>query len=272
MDAGFSSIPAPAASIALSIVIPAYNAAAHIGTVVAAVRAKAPAGAEILVVDDGSDDGTADHAERAGALVLRHAGNRGKGAALQTGFAHALSRGARAVMTLDADGQHDPEEIPMLFSVHQGQPEALVIGVRSFDPALMPRRSRIGNHISTYFISIFSGRQHRDTQSGFRVYPAALLSRVRLTTRRFETETELILWAAKTRTPLCQVPIRTIYHGPGPGPEHGAPEGEGETAPAHATHFRTFEDTLRVLRLVIGSPFWREEAPQANPQPKLETT
>lgn len=250
------------------ILIPAYNAAGTIAAVVASARAVGP---KVLVVDDGSTDQTGAEAAAAGAIVLRHAGNRGKGAALQTGFAYAVQRGAQAVLTLDADGQHDPAEAAKLLAAAAATPGSLVIGVRSFDPAVMPRRSRIGNQISTFFISHFARRPHRDTQSGFRLYPRRLLT-APLRTRHFDTETELVLWAAKLGVPLCEVPIQTIYHGHnqghdrGPGPD-AAPAMAGSAAgtdagPApgtavHKSHFRNWEDTLRVIRLVIGSPWWR---------------
>lgn len=234
------------------IVIPAYNTESSVGHVVAVARR---GGLPVVVVDDGSQDRSAAAAEAAGATVLRHPHNRGKGAALQTGFAWSLARGATAVLTLDADGQHDPAEIPALLAAHAADPAALVIGVRSFDPALMPRGRRIGNTISTFFISRFAGRPHRDSQSGFRIYPRDLLLRVPLGTRRFETETELLLWASKLRVPLREVPIQTIYR----------PE-------AYVTHFRTLEDTLRVLRLVVGSVVWRTDALPPCPLPKMEAT
>lgn len=263
----------PAALGTLTL-IPAYNAAGSIAAVVEKAHA---IGAPVLVVDDGSSDATGEEARRAGATVLRHARNRGKGAALQTGFAYAAARGAQTVLTLDADGQHDPAEAGKLLAAAATHPDSLIIGVRSFDPALMPRRSRIGNQISTFFISRFAGRPHRDTQSGFRVYPRRLFT-MPLRTRRFDTETELLLWAAKLGVSLCEVPIQTIYHGhgPGPGPEQepvaarreatdllstAAPAPALSAEPAvHTSHFRNWEDTLRVIRLVIGSPWWRTEA------------
>jgi hypothetical protein len=144
------------------------------------------------------------------------------------------------VLTLDADGQHDPAEIPALVEAHQREPRALVLGVRRFDDGAMPRRSRTGNRISTYWISRFAGRPHRDTQSGFRVYPRALFAGPPLRSRRFETETELLLLAAKLGVPLVEVEVQTIYH------RGGSP-----------THFRDLSDTLRIMRLVMGSPWWR---------------
>ena len=226
------------------VLVPAYNAGSTVGDVVAGIVAK---GLPVLVVDDGSTDDTAAKAQAAGATVLRHPQNRGKGAAIQTGFAYAQKLGAVALLTMDADGQHDTAELDSLLLAHQRHPDSLVIGVRSFDPKVMPRRSRIGNRISTFWISLFAKREHHDTQSGFRIYPARLFA-LPLRTRRFDTETEILLWAAKLNVPLIEVPIATIYHG------------------GHRSHFRNWEDTLRVLRLVICSPLWRVD-PEAGTMP-----
>lgn len=272
------ALPSPAAADSrdLWIVIPAYNAEATVGAVARAAR---HSGLPVLVVDDGSSDGTGHEAEAAGVAVLRLSQNLGKGGALRSGFAYALHRGARAVLTLDADGQHDPAEIPALRAAHLREPQALIIGARSFDPALMPRRSRVGNHISTFFISLFAGQRFRDTQSGFRVYPAQLLRRAPLRACRFEIETELLLWGSKLGVPVREVSIATIYHrAPAPATEIVTAEG---AAPAHRTHFRNVHDTLRILRLVIGSPLWRAPQPPSEPmadaaaalsQPKMEAT
>jgi len=217
------------------IAIPCYQGARTVGDVVRGARLS---GLPVVVVDDGSTDGSGAEAERAGATVLRHHANRGKGAAIATAFAFARNQGATAVVTMDADGQHDPAEIAKLVAAHRRQPGSLVIGVRSFAPEDMPRRSRIGNRISTWWISRFARRPHRDTQSGFRVYPKALFGDVALKTTRFETETELLLVAAKRGIELVEVEIATIY------------------GPDRVTHFHGFKDTMRVLRLVITSPIW----------------
>src|SRR5689334_10887027 len=168
----------------ISAVIPAYHAERSIADVVAGVRAAGLS--DVIVVDDGSDDATAALAERAGARVLRHQRNRGKGAALWTGFAAA--RGAQSVLTLDADGQHDPAEIPRLVTAAREHPEALVIGARTLSREAMPGRSRLGNHVSTFFLARFTGEPLSDSQSGFRVYPRMLLDRVTPHARRFDAE------------------------------------------------------------------------------------
>jgi glycosyltransferase involved in cell wall biosynthesis len=213
-------------------VIPAYRAERTIGDVVAGVRAAGIR--EVLVVDDGSRDATAALAERAGARVLRHARNRGKGAALWTGFAAARQAGAQAVLTLDADGQHDPAEIPRLLIASRAQPNALVIGARTISRESMPGRSRLGNHVSTFFLARFTGEPLSDSQSGFRVYPSALLERVVPRARRFDAETELLLAAVTNGHPVLEVAVRTIYQD------------------GNRTHFRNVSDTMRIIVLVLG--------------------
>jgi hypothetical protein len=216
------------------VVIPCFQGATSVGKVVRGAKAS---GLPVVVVDDGSTDDSSGVAEAAGATVLRHPVNRGKGAAIASGFVYAKQIGAAAVLTMDADGQHDPAEIGKLVAAHVAEPRALVVGVRSFAPEDMPRRSRIGNRISTWWISRYAGRTHRDTQSGFRLYPRALFD-VPLISTRFETESELLLRAAKLELPLQEVPIRTIYD------------------VNHASHFHGFRDTMRVIKLVFFSPLW----------------
>src|SRR5688572_28153270 len=138
----------------IAIAIPCYQGARRVGEV---VRGALQSGLPVIVIDDGSTDDSARVAEEAGALVLRHPGNQGKGAALATAFAWASRSGVRAILSMDADGQHDPSEIPALVAAHRSQPRAVVIGTRSFAPEDMPRRSRIGNTISTWWISKFAG-------------------------------------------------------------------------------------------------------------------
>ncbi len=221
----------------IAALIPCFEGAGKVGRVIAEVRAVAPA-LPIVVVDDGSTDESAKIAEAAGAIVLRHAQNQGKGAALQTGFAWANQHGYTGVLTLDADGQHRAAEIPALLALHAAHPTALILGVRSFDPAKMPRRSRIGNRISTWWISRFAGHPFSDTQTGFRVYPVSLVSSLPLRTSRFDTETEILLWAARRGTPIVEHSIATVYDRD------------------HVSHFHGFSDTMRVIRLVLFSPLW----------------
>ena len=220
--------------------IPAYNCEASITSVVERTLAQ---GLEVLVVDDGSGDGTVAAAREAGAEVLEHLHNRGKGHALWTGFARAMERGASHVVTLDGDAQHDPAELgALLRHLPDGD---LVVGRRRLDPRQMPATRLFGNLVSSFWISIFCGRLLPDTQSGYRVYSRRLLEKIPQNGGRFETETEILVRACRLGAEVRWVPIATIY--------------ETGLAP-HKTNFITFPDTLRVMDVVLRSPWYPKRA------------
>ena len=213
--------------------IPAYRAEATLGAVVEATRAVLP---QVLVVDDGSGDDTPGVAARAGAEVLRLERNRGKGSALRAGFARALEAEARAVVTLDADGQHDPAEIPRLLEAWQATGAALVIGSRAHLLAEMGSLRRFGNRFSRFALSRFAGISVPDGQSGFRLYDARLLRRVRLVGTRYEMESEVIVRAARAGFGVESVPVRLARV-----------EGTG------TSHFRPWRDTARICAAVVAA-------------------
>ncbi len=185
--------------------IPAYNEAAHIGEVVRGALEHLP----VLVVDDGSTDDTAAIATRAGATVISHPTNRGKGAALITGFGWALDRGCEAVITLDADGQHDPIEIPVFLAAWARGEGDLIIGYRDFKQ--MPLARRWANTIGTWLFSRAMGQPIRDNQSGYRLLTRRALETLQLGGGRFETEVDMIAQAVTGGLRLGWVPIQTIY-------------------------------------------------------------
>jgi 2-polyprenyl-6-methoxyphenol hydroxylase-like FAD-dependent oxidoreductase len=194
------------------IVIPVFNEAATVADIVERARLHGP----VLVVDDGSTDGTGARAAAAGAEVIPLGARRGKGAALRRGFAEARRRGVARVVTLDGDGQHDPDEIPRLLKVAIEQPDALVIGGRLAGLAELPGRvipaGRLAAlRVAGFFIDWLSGAPVADTQSGFRVYPASLLSAVSPRRGGFVLETEMLLRAADRGTSLREVPITPIH-------------------------------------------------------------
>ena len=194
------------------IVIPAHNEAATIADIVERARLHGP----VVVVDDGSTDGTGARAAAAGAEVVSLGARRGKGAALRRGFAEALRRGAARVVTLDGDGQHEPDEIPRLLKVAVEEPDAVVIGGRLAGLAEAPARvipaGRLAAlRVAGFFIDWLSGAAVADTQSGFRVYPASLLSAVRPRRGGFVLETEMLLRAADRGTSLREIPITPIH-------------------------------------------------------------
>ncbi len=189
--------------------IPCLNEAGHIAAVVRGVRLYLPS---VFVVDDGSSDGTAPAAEAAGAQVLRHSTNRGKGAALATGWAEARRRGFRWVLCLDGDGQHDPADIPALL-VRAAQTGAeLVVGNRFYNGhAEVPLLRRAVNRWMSRQLSRLAGAVLPDTQCGFRLLDLELHRRLELATRRFEIESELLVAALAAHARVEFVPIRAIY-------------------------------------------------------------
>jgi glycosyltransferase involved in cell wall biosynthesis len=186
--------------------IPAYNEASAISAVVTRARSYLP----VLVVDDGSRDETVSRAETAGAHVLRQVPNQGKGKALRAGFRQALSEGYDAVLTLDADGQHDPDEIPLFIEAYrQGQPH-LVIGKRTFKE--MPLVRRLANTLGTTLFSWAMRQPVLDNQSGYRLISRQVMeSCLSSQEEGFEFEVEMIVVCARQGLRMAWVPIRTIY-------------------------------------------------------------
>jgi glycosyltransferase involved in cell wall biosynthesis len=216
----------------VAALIPAYDAAATVGDVVRGVRAHV---ARVVVVDDGSRDGTAAAAVAAGAEVVRHAGNRGKGAALLTGLAHLGDAGVARALTLDADGQHLAAEVPALLAAADAAPGALVVGVRRKAGHTIRAANRFGNWVADRLMTAIAGRSLPDTQSGFRVYPVAATLALGARGERFDFETEILLRAARAGMPLVGVPVAVHY----------PPVAE------RVSHFRPAVDTLRIIRTVL---------------------
>jgi glycosyltransferase involved in cell wall biosynthesis len=189
-------------------VIPAYNEAGHIETVVRLTARHLP----VLVVDDGSTDRTAALAKGAGAFVLRQIPNQGKGAALRRGFRHAIDAGCCAVVTLDADGQHDPDEIPKFLAAFGANPAELIVGARDY--AAMPLVRRWSNTVGRWAFSWALGRRIPDNQSGYRLVGRRLMQDLLESEESgFEFEVEMIATAVRNDYPIVWVPIRTIYAG-----------------------------------------------------------
>ena len=156
-----------------AVVIPAYNEAATVRDVAQRARALVDT---VVVVDDGSTDGTSEQLRGLDVIVLRHDTNRGKADTLWTGFEHALGLGAQAIVTLDGDGQHSPEDIPRLLEAHARYPDRIVVGSRLHDRANFPARRYYANCFARFWISWAAGYPIADTQTGFRVYPARLFA------------------------------------------------------------------------------------------------
>jgi glycosyltransferase involved in cell wall biosynthesis len=191
----------------IAALIPALNEGHNIANV---VRGVLPYVAGAVVVDDGSIDDTAQVASEAGAIVLRHESNRGKGAALKTGFQYLMDQGYDGAVTIDADGQHDPAEIPLFVAAAQ-EGYDMVIGNRMSNVSTMPPVRRFANHTSSFLISLFLGQMIRDSQNGFRYYKLSSVTGLPLKASKYDLETEVIFKAARAGQRIGWVPTRTIY-------------------------------------------------------------
>ena len=192
------------------VIIPCYNEARTIARLIRAVKAHVT---DVLVIDDCSTDGTAAQARAAGAIILSHARNMGKGVALKTGFTAAAKMKFKAAITLDGDGQHDSTEIPLFIEAYDRGNCALVIGNRMNDTRTMPRVRRITNRFSSWVISRMVGVPISDTQCGFRLIGLDFWQAVRLDSSRFDLESEILIKACRSGARISQVQIRTIYFG-----------------------------------------------------------
>ncbi len=215
-------------------IIPAHNAQTSIGEVID--RTKEHLG-RVIVVNDGSTDGTEEVAQERGVEIVSLPSNRGKGYALRQGFSLALTNGCRAVLTLDADGQHDPEDIPNFLQAHRADSRAILIGSRMAQADRFPRQRYYSNRTAAFFISKALGQVLEDTQCGYRLYPVEALRSIPLTTSRFQTETEVLLRAVRRGIPLNSVPVKNIYL-------------NGNAPPSN---FRPVTDTFHICMVVLQS-------------------
>jgi len=188
-------------------VIPAFNESPGIATLVRAVRRHMPF---VLVVDDGSVDNTAAQAKAAGAAVIRHEKNSGKGAALRTGLSRVFENGFEWAVTLDGDGQHAPEDLPALFQCAEETGARLVIGNRMDEARKMPWRRRRVNRWMSRKLSQRAGRPLPDTQCGFRLIHLQSWTALSLKTDHFEIESEMLMAFLAAKLPVEFVPIRVI--------------------------------------------------------------
>ena len=193
----------------IAAIIPAYNEEKHIGDVARRTRAQLD---HVLVVDDGSNDRTAERAREDGAEVIIHPQNRGKGESIKTGLRHWLDRQFDFVIILDADGQHRPEEIERFVAAAVSATEPkLVLGNRMNDVARMPRTRRIVNRYMSKKISRVCRQEIPDTQCGFRMLHRQLIPDLLEGADRFEYETEMLIIASRKGFRIESVPISTVY-------------------------------------------------------------
>lgn len=209
--------------------MPTYNEARAIGSLIAQIRQQ---NLEVLVVDDGSSDGTADIARGCGAVTLQNPGNKGKGASLIKGFNYALGNDFDAVITMDGDGQHLPQDIPYFIRLAKYSENSIIIGNRMHRAMNMPWVRFITNKLMSWFISCLAKQKIFDTQCGFRLIKKEVLKKIKLTTSKYETESEVLIQASRLGFKIESVPIKTIYSG-------------------EKSQINPFVDTVRFIKFII---------------------
>ncbi|HMK60009.1 MAG TPA: glycosyltransferase family 2 protein [Dissulfurispiraceae bacterium] len=214
----------------ICVVIPAFNAEETLDGV---VRGALKYVSKVIVADDGSTDRTASVASDAGADVILIGKNYGKGNALKTLFNRAAEAGFSAVISMDADGQHDPGEIPKFIAEHERCGDCIVVGSRMHDKDKIPKARYNSMHIARFYVSLVSNQFVEDTQCGYRLYPLEIIRQLKLVTGKYVTETELLMKAGDMGRKITFVNIRTIY---------------GETG----SHFRPITDVTLITAYVIS--------------------
>lgn len=212
------------------VVLPTYNNSEMVGDVIEGVLTYSP---DLIVVDDGCTDDT-DKVLRKfpHIIVIRHDRNRGKGAAMMSGFAKAREMGFDRAITIDADGQHLAEEIPLFLEAAERDPNAIFVGARN-RIGRVAKMSRLANRFSDFWFWLESGASLPDTQCGFRSYPLALINRLRLKKDHYDFEVEVLIKAAWMNTPLKPVPMTALYFPP----------------EQRVSHFHPVKDSLRIAHL-----------------------
>lgn len=228
----------------IAVVIPAYREKATIRDVTMRALKQAEF---VIVVDDGSDDQTADQLTGLDVTVIRNEQNGGKAKALNDGIGHAIDSGAQAIVTLDADGQHQPEDIPRLVEAAKTYPDRIIIGSRMKNRDAAPSIRLKANKFANFWVSWAAGLPISDTQSGFRLYPARLFDDIKIETSKrksFVFESEILIEACRRGYKVVSVPIEAIY------PEVARP-----------SHFRPVYDIAQITFMVAGKLFMRGMSP-----------
>ena len=218
----------------ICVIIPSHNESCAISGLIKEINThRLP----VIVVDDGSTDATVECARRAGATTLSNERNLGKGASLMRGFDYAVEKGYDAVLTMDGDGQHLPADIPAFLAAahqHSDGPKSfgIVMGNRMARVGSMPVARVLTNRFMSWLISIICKQNIPDTQCGFRLINSAILRVVKLHTRKFEAESEILIKASRLGYTISSVPIKTIYE-------------------KEVSHINPLIDTLRFIRFLV---------------------
>lgn len=213
------------------IIIPAYNEEDSIVKVLPLLNFSPR---DIVVVDDGSADNTALLSRSFGVHVIKHEKNEGKGMAHKTGFDFASKAGAEWVITMDADGQHSPEDLPKFIEAIKEKRGDMIIGEREISTRAMPLLRFLTNLGTSFFVSILGGKRVKDSQSGFRAIRKEIFASIPISTNNFQTESEIIIKAARRGFKITSVPVKTIYN-------------------ISQSYIKPSLDTVRFLKLVFQS-------------------
>lgn len=222
----------------VGVLIPCYKESANIGEVVRGALSYVP---EVIVVDDGSKDGTDIAAKNAGAFVITHPENKGKGESLKAGFKHIQEeKNWDAVIILDGDGQHDCSEIPDFIETAQKENAAIVVGDRigTKRPKNMPAIRWLTNKFTSYVTSKIAGQYVPDTQCGYKLIKIEVLKNIELCTSRYDIESEILIQAGRKGYKIISVPIKTIYHD-------------------EVSYIHPVRDSLRFFKLIYAAIFRR---------------
>lgn len=217
------------------VLIPSYNAGKSLGDLLQKI-AQYVDKKDTIVIDDGSKDNTSAIALKMGVTLLHHRVNRGKGEALKTGFQYALKSSYQAVITIDADGQHDPQQLPRLLQAYDDFGYDIVIGSRMKSRHNMPLMRVLSNKITSVLISIITGVRVEDSQCGYRIVRPQVLREIKLDTSHYETESELLLKAIRRGYKVGFCPINAIYA-------------------SEKTSINPLPDIFRFLRLIARTVF-----------------
>ena len=214
-------------------ILPAYNVEQTISDVIYGVNQFIELH-DIIVIDDGSFDNTSEKIKNAGVVLLKNNTNKGKGFSLKKGYRYAIKKKYQAAICLDADLQHAPNDIPKFFDCFKKNNPDLILGSRMHDVSTMPWDRQFSNQTTSLLISLFTGQRVRDSQTGYRLIKIDVLRKMHLISNKYETESELLVKAAKNKFKIAHVPIKTIYND-------------------QPSHINRLTDTWRFVKIVILS-------------------
>jgi len=212
------------------VIIPTYNEAQAIGKLIEEIHSQGLE--EVVVVDDGSQDSTARLARDSGAKVFKNPHNQGKGASLVKGFKYALSEDFAAVITMDGDGQHLAEDLPLFLEQSRNSRAGIIIGNRMLETKGMPCSRVLTNRFMSWLISLMAKQEIPDSQCGFRLIRRELLEHLNLNTTKYETESEMLIRAGQLGFGIDSVAVNTIYSG-------------------QKSQINSFLDTIRFIRFIF---------------------